>query len=162
MKHERFVNNLFPPIDIFGNLMQNTSKCIGFLKMNVVILCGRIGNDISIKYFDSGAAKVEINLAVDNYKNKEKKTLWVKAVFWGTLAETVHNYCKKGDQILINGRLEKDTWTQKDGTNASMIYVSVIALDLLSSGSERGAAKAQESSLDTTIETQLNPDAMPF
>ena len=127
-------------------------------KMNVVILCGRIGNDISIKYFDSGASKVEINLAVDSFKNKEKKTLWIKAVFWGTLAETVHTYCKKGEQILINGRLEKDTWQQKDGTTASTIYVSVISLDLLSSGSERSASKQQP--LD--VETELSPDAMPF
>ena len=127
--------------------------------MNIVVLCGRIGNDPSIKYFDSGASKVEINLAVDTFKNKEKKTLWIKAVFWGTLAETVHTYCKKGEQILINGRLEKDTWTQKDGTTASMIYVSVVSLDLLRSGSERSASKAQEP-LD--VETQLSPDSMPF
>lgn len=127
--------------------------------MNIVVLCGRIGNDPSIKYFDSGASKVEINLAVDTFKNKEKKTLWIKAVFWGTLAETVHTYCKKGEQILINGRLEKDTWQQKDGTTASMIYVSVVSLDLLRSGSERGASKAQEP-LD--VETELSPDSMPF
>lgn len=130
--------------------------------MNVVILCGRIGNDISIKYFDSGASKVEINLAVDTFKNREKKTLWVKAVFWGVAAETVHTYCKKGEQILINGRLEKDTWTQKDGTTASMIYISVVSFDLLNSGSERGANKTvQEPPVDVDREV-LNPDSMPF
>lgn len=140
--------------------MQNISSC-WVTNMNVVILCGRIGNDISIKYFDSGASKVEINLAVDTFKNKEKKTLWVKAVFWGVAAETVHTYCKKGEQILINGRLEKDTWTQKDGTTASMIYISVVSFDLLNSGSERGANKTLQEPL-VDVDREVNPDSMPF
>jgi single-strand DNA-binding protein len=101
--------------------------------LNVVALNGRVGSDPEIRYFESGACKATLSLAVDGYANKEKITHWIPLEAWGKTAEVIANYVTKGKQIGVQGSLRMESWEDKDGQKRSRLFVHVDQLQLLGS-----------------------------
>jgi len=86
--------------------------------MNKVILMGRIGQDPEI--IKSGENKIaKFSLATnENYKDKNgqkvEQTEWHSLVVFGKQAEIAEKWFKKGNQLLIDGKIKTDSW-EKDG-----------------------------------------------
>lgn len=98
--------------------------------MNEIVICGRIGQDPEIKYFESGKCKTTFSIAVGRWdgKKKEEVTDWFNVECWEKLAETVAEHFKKGKQVIVDGELKKETYTSKDGqekTNYKVIARNV-------------------------------------
>lgn len=88
--------------------------------MNKVIILGRIGNDPELKVFDNGGQVCQFSVATDeSYTNKQgeriKQTEWHNVVFSGKVAEVVHKYFKKGERILVEGKLRTRSWDSEQG-----------------------------------------------
>ncbi len=73
------------------------------LSLNCLTLVGRVGNDPDIKYFESGAVKAFITLAVSKYR--DAPTSWHNVQAWGQRAEVIANYVRKGNRLGLVGRL---------------------------------------------------------
>lgn len=83
--------------------------------MNRVILSGRIGNEIELRKTTSGKSVTNIMLAV----NRDKDSVdWINVALWENKAEFVSNYAKKGSMLLIDGHLNVNKYTDKEGRNA--------------------------------------------
>lgn len=98
--------------------------------MNKVILIGNITADPEMRYTQSGTARTQFNLAVnekwkDKDGNLQDKTLFVKVTVWGKQAETVAQYVKKGNKVAIDGKLQIQK-VEKDGQQTQW-YTEVIA-----------------------------------
>jgi single-strand DNA-binding protein len=111
--------------------------------MNHVFLVGRLGRDPEIRYTPSGQPVANFSVAVDeSYKdssgNKVKKTLWMNCVAWAQTAETLNKYMHKGDQIILNGRLQTREYEAKDGTGKR--YVTEVVVTRFSFGAKAGAS----------------------
>lgn len=94
---------------------------------NRVILVGNITRDIEIKYLQSGMAVTEIGLAVNDRRKTQtgewvEETTFVDITLWGRQAEVAGEYCGKGSNILVEGRLKLDTW-ETDGQKRSKLRV---------------------------------------
>lgn len=77
---------------------------------------GRVANDIEVK--DAGSRKVvNFGLAVNRSYQRDGKpvTDFVPCTAWGKLAETMGEHVKKGQTIYVEGSLENDPYTDKDG-----------------------------------------------
>ena len=93
---------------------------------NKVVLVGRLTRDPEIRTTGSGLKVAGIGFAVTNRK-KDQSGQWVDDPMFidvtafdrsgsdGGLASTVERFCKKGSQILIEGKLTLDTWDDKNG-----------------------------------------------
>lgn len=94
---------------------------------NRVILIGNLTRDPEVKYLQSGTAVCDIGLAV-NDKRKNAQGEWVDDVtfvdisLFGRTSEVAGEYCRKGSNLLIEGRLKLDTW-EKDGQKRSKLKV---------------------------------------
>lgn len=100
--------------------------------INNVTLQGKLGKDIDLKYTQSGKAVGTTSIAVDrDFKNAngEKETDWVNLVFWGKTAETVANYFRKGDEILVVGRIQTRSYEDNSGGRK---YVTEVVADKFS------------------------------
>ena len=91
---------------------------------NKVILVGNITRDLELRYIPSGTAVVKVGLAVnESFKDKDgqrrEKTLFIDIDVWGRQAETLCEYAGKGRCILIEGTLEMESWTDKEGNKRS-------------------------------------------
>jgi single-strand DNA-binding protein len=87
---------------------------------NKVILMGNLTRDPQVKYTPKGIAVAEIGMAVnrrwfDKATNRRKEeTTFVDVTIWGRTAEVAGQYLKKGASILIEGRLQLDSWDDKE------------------------------------------------
>jgi single-strand DNA-binding protein len=87
---------------------------------NKVILVGNLTRDPEVKYTSGGTAVTEIGLAVNRYwfdkqsNEKREETTFVDVTLWGRQAELAGEYLSKGRPVLIEGRLQLDTWEDKN------------------------------------------------
>src|SRR5438067_9994889 len=87
---------------------------------NKIILVGNLTRDPQLKYLPSQMAVVDFGLAV-NHKFKTKtgedheEVLFIDCSCFGKGAEIINQYCTKGKQLLVEGRLKYDTWEDKQG-----------------------------------------------
>ena len=87
---------------------------------NKVILVGNLTRDPQVKYTTGGTAVTELGLAVnrrwlDKQSNQWKdETTFVDITLWGRTAEIAGEYLAKGRSVLIEGRLQLDTWDDRE------------------------------------------------
>lgn len=114
--------------------------------MNFAILAGRLGSDPEIRYTPSGQAVANFSLAIDeSYKGKDgtkvNKVLWLRCVAWAQTAETLSKYVHKGDQIMVNGRIQVRDYEASDGSGKR--YITEIVVMRFEFGAKKGAGAAQ-------------------
>lgn len=104
---------------------------------NKVILLGNLTRDPEVKFTPKGTAVCEIGLAVNRHwtaENGEKReeVTFIDVTFWGRQAEVVGDYCHKGDPLHVEGRLQLDTWDDKEsGKKRSKLRVVGEGMQLL-------------------------------
>jgi len=89
---------------------------------NSVTIVGNLGADPDIRFFESGACRCEIRIAV--YSGKDKSTGEAKPPYWfsvkafGDTAQQMANTLRKGDRIKVTeGQLAQDSWTDRQSGN---------------------------------------------
>jgi single-strand DNA-binding protein len=82
--------------------------------MNLVVIKGRIARMDDLRYTQSGTAVISFSVAVDRRFSKEKEADFINVTAWQKTAEFIAQYFTKGQEILINGRLQVSSY-DKDG-----------------------------------------------
>ena len=105
---------------------------------NRVILMGNLTRDPQVRYIPSGTAVADLSLAVsENFKNKAgeqvESTCFVDVVVWARQAETCGQYLSKGSPALVEGSLQLDKWTTKEGDNRSKLRVRASRVQFIGS-----------------------------
>jgi single-strand DNA-binding protein len=106
-------------------------------------IIGRVGNEPELKFFQSGTCKLQLNVAVNKPGAKRddgQKPDWFKAEFWGDEAQAVADAIHKGDLIDVCGRINTETWTNRNGETVTDLVVKVEEWDTI--GSKSAAQKA--------------------
>lgn len=110
--------------------------------LNKVLLIGNLTRDPEKRYTPSGMAVSDVNLGL-NRKFKAANGEWkeeacfVTVELWGKTAENVVEYKRKGDPILVEGRLKLDQW-EKDGQKHSRLKVVAETVQFLNRSSGGG------------------------
>ncbi len=117
---------------------------------NKVILLGNLTRDPEVRYTPKGSAVCDLGLAVnrqyslDNGEKREEVT-YVDVVLWARLAEIAGEYLKKGRPVFIEGRLQLDTWDDKQsGQKRSKLRVVGETMQLLGSRPAASGGDAEE------------------
>jgi single-strand DNA-binding protein len=96
---------------------------------NKVMLMGNLTRDPEVRYTPKGSAVADLALAVNRTYTaesgeKREEVTYVDIVLWSKLAELAGQYLKKGRAVFIEGRLQMDTWEDKQtGQKRSRIKV---------------------------------------
>lgn len=108
--------------------------------LNKVMLIGNLTRDPELKYTASGAAVASFGLAVNNkYKSGDEwKTdaCFVDVTAWAKLAENATEFLQKGSPVLVEGRLNYQTWEGDGGQKRSKLEVVANNIQFLSSKQE--------------------------
>ena len=90
--------------------------------MNKVILMGRLTRDPEVRYSqgDNAMAIARYTLAVDrrvsrNNQNGEQTADFIQCVAFGRSGEFAEKYFRKGMKVLVTGRIQTGSYTNKDG-----------------------------------------------
>lgn len=106
--------------------------------LNKVQIMGNVTRDIEVRQTPNGTAVADIGLAI-NRKSKEgqEETTFVDVTLWGRVAEVVGQYSGKGQPLFVEGRLQMDTWEDKEsGAKRSKLKVVGENIQLLGSKNE--------------------------
>ncbi len=127
---------------------------------NRVILMGNVTRDPEVRYTPKGSAVTEVGLAVNRQYTteggeKREETTFVDVTLWGRTAEIAGEFLKKGRPVLFEGRLQLDSWEDKQsGQKRSKLRVVGETMQLLGgrgdapatgSGGSSGARSASQS-----------------
>lgn len=115
---------------------------------NKVILLGNLTRDPQMSYLPSQTPVVEFGLAINRRwrgQNGEQReeTCFIDCRCYGKQAETFNQYMAKGRPVLIEGRLQLDTWEDKDGQKRSKHRVFVERFQFISTGGQGGGQAAR-------------------
>ena len=77
--------------------------------MNIAILMGRMTRDPELKYTSGGKAYTTFTLAVQKTRDEAE---FIDCVAWEKTAENIAEYFRKGNRILIQGRLSVSSYEQ--------------------------------------------------
>ena len=86
--------------------------------MNKVILMGRLTRDPEIRYTTGNMAIGRYAIAVDRrhqQEGAEQTADFINVVTFGKAAEFAEKYLKKGTKVLVTGRIQTGSYTNKDG-----------------------------------------------
>src|ERR1700730_17069166 len=131
--------------------LNDTKKESKMANLNRVLLIGNCTRDPDQRLTPKGTAVTEIGLAINRvYKgeNEEKKeeVTFVDVTLWGRQAEIAAQYLKKGEPVFIEGRLQLDSWDDKQtGQKRSRLRVVAENLQLLGSRGEGDSGGARVS-----------------
>ena len=93
------------------------------VSFNRVILAGNLTRDPELRFTQSGTPVCGFGLAVNRVFSKNDEVDFFNISAWRDLGERVANYTKKGDPVLVEGRLQYRTWEAQDGSKRSAIDV---------------------------------------
>ena len=108
--------------------------------MNKVILMGRLTKDPELKYStgERQMAVAKYTLAVDRrVKGNEKETDFINCIAFGKNAEFTEKYFKKGQRVLIEGRIQTGSYINKDGKT---VYTTDVIVDSGEFADSKGAS----------------------
>lgn len=99
-------------------------------RLNKLVVSGRIGNDLELKYTPKGTPVLRFVLATDRrYKDDNEQwqsvTSWIDCVAWNKWAETMANNASKGSAIIVEGRVDTRNWTDQNNVNRKSTEVTV-------------------------------------
>jgi len=98
------------------------------LGVMVEALVGNLGRDPEFKFSQNGVAVAKFSLAVterinDNGSWKDGSTTWYSVVCFRQLAEGVAETLRKGDRVVVAGKVKQRSYTREDGVEAFTLEV---------------------------------------
>ncbi|MEM9015681.1 MAG: single-stranded DNA-binding protein [Verrucomicrobiota bacterium] len=111
---------------------------------NRVTLLGNLTRDPELKRTKTGASVTDLGLALNRVwanenGERQEETTFVDITVWGKNAENAAKYLQKGRSVLVEGRLQLDTWMDaKSGQNRSKLRVVAESLQFLGQNQQVG------------------------
>lgn len=135
--------------------------------LNKVMLIGNVTRDPEIRYTPKGTAVAEVGLAVNRVFTPEggerrEETTFVDITFWGRQAEVVSEYGKKGKSLYVEGRLQLDSWDDKQsGQKRTKLRVVGENFQFLGSRGDGGGRDDEEGGREQAPRSSSRPSSAP-
>lgn len=140
--------------------------------LNKVMLIGNLTRDPEIRHTAKGTAVAEISLAInrtwsDDSGQKQEETTFVEVTLWGKTAELAEKYLTKGRPVYIEGRLQLDSWDDKEtGKKRSKLKVVGDTMQFISDGRNRSeqapAQRPAPSHMNDDLDRPADDEEIPF
>jgi single-strand DNA-binding protein len=127
--------------------------------LNQVTLLGRLTRDPELRQTPNGASVASFSLALNRSWKDQKSGEWqeetdfIDCVAWGPLAERLEKMVKRGQRLLVSGRLSQRSWEQ-DGQKRSKVEVVISDMTLIEAAGEGGDSSFGGGSDEST---QISP-----
>ena len=124
--------------------------------MNKVILMGRLTRDPEVRYSqgDNASAVARYTLAVDRRfkRDGEQSTDFINCVAFGRTAEFAERYLRQGTKMVVTGRIQTGSYTNRDGVK---VYTTDVVVE------EQEFAESKAASGSSSSNYQASPAPSP-
>jgi single-strand DNA-binding protein len=133
-------------------------------KFNQAIVVGRLTRDPQVRYTGSKKAVCEITLGFNTGLKDNEKSNFIDVTFWEKQAEFCGEFLTKGQEVLVVGELNQESWEDKEsGQKRSKMCLRGLTVQML--GAKKGSVEAAtETSSDNSSEPEStgNDGDVPF
>tara|TARA_R110002020_G_scaffold46539_24_gene132423 strand:- start:3376 stop:3753 length:378 start_codon:yes stop_codon:yes gene_type:complete len=95
--------------------------------LNKWIGSGRVTRDTELRYTPNGTAVADVGMCSNRIwskdGNKQEEPTFLDVTLWGKQAESLAGFLTKGTFIMVEGRLQLDTWETDEGVKRSKLRV---------------------------------------
>ncbi len=125
------------------------------MSFNKIIAVGNLGRDPELRYTPQGNAVCDFSMAT-NEKKRDKAgefqdvTTWFKVTLWGKQAENASKYLTKGRSVYVEGRLQTEEWTDRDGNKRFSLVIQGTDMHFI------GGDNREETSSDSTSDNNFS------
>jgi single-strand DNA-binding protein len=114
------------------------------VSFNKTIQAGNLTRDPELRFTPDGIPVCEFGIAVNRIRSsKEDAVDFFDVSAWRELGETVANYKKKGDPILVEGRLTYSSWEAQDGSKRSKVTITAENVQFLGRANGNGNGESR-------------------
>ena len=124
---------------------------------------GRLTKDPEVRYTQNNMPVANFSIAVSRRfakENDEVKADFFNVIAWNKTGEFVGKYFKKGQQILVSGRIENRNWTDQQGVKHYATDVIAEEVDFAGSKAENNTNNNTENADITDFASES--DSLPF
>ncbi len=127
--------------------------------MNKVILMGRLVRDPEVRYSqgESATAVARYTLAVDRRFNRnngdDNNTDFIGCVAFGRAAEFAERYLHKGTKLVVTGRIQTGSYTNKDGVR---VYTTDVVVEDQEFAESKNASGANDGGYSAPVRTNTS------
>lgn len=135
--------------------------------LNKIFVIGNLTRDVELKALPTGTKVANLSIATNrSWKDaqgmKKEDVEYHNIVAFGKQAEVLAQYCTKGSQLLVEGRLQTRSW---DATDGSKRYRTEIILENFQFGNKplgSTAAPVQKTAPVASVQDETPPDIDPI
>lgn len=106
------------------------------MAINCFTFTGNIGRDPELKTLPNGTSVLNFSVAAASGFGDKKNTFWVRCAMFGSRAEAMGKYLRKGLMVAVSGELNLRTFDARDGSKGTSLELNVHELQLMNT---RGA-----------------------
>ena len=132
--------------------------------MNTITLLGRLTKNPEARYTSTGKAVTLFTLAINRpYTNSDgqREADFINCQAWGKTAEVVGNHVSKGDRLLVEGRLQIRSYTDKEGVKRYATEVVVNRVEFIEQKKDSNV-KTEASPMNDFGSADFEQDSIPF
>lgn len=143
--------------------------------LNIAVIMGRLTAEPELRTTSTGVSLCRFSVAVDRRFSSggERQTDFIRCIAWRQTAEFISRYFHKGSMIAINGSIQQNQYTDKDGNKRESFEIVVDNANFCGSKAESGTSggynseqqsPASFSNADTGDfqEISMSDDDLPF
>ena len=132
--------------------------------VNKVILIGNLTRDPEVRYTPKGTAVTDISLAVNRTSSSEgekrEETTFIDVTLWGRTAEVAGEYLNKGRPLYVEGRLQMDSWEDKNtGQKRTKLKVVGEKIEFLGGRDSGGSSSAPQQRSESNFTESSNQNS---
>lgn len=131
--------------------------------LNKTFQIGRLGRAPELKTGKSGKSFCNFSMAVDDGYGDKKKAIWLDFVAFGRQAEMCATYLDKGSQAFVEGKIQFDEYTGKDGASKKKMVIVVDSITFISGVKKKEQAPvAQPEQAENPFVDEVEDTGIPF
>lgn len=132
--------------------------------MNKIILVGRLTKDPEVRYSQNGdkqtcVAKFGLAVNRDFKKDGQQEADFLNITAFGKNGEFAEKYLKKGMRILVEGRVQTGSYTNKEGQK---VYTTDVIVERFEFVDSKGASNGQSDNSGNTAPSNAAPNDGDF
>lgn len=93
--------------------------------INRTVLQGRLCADPELRYTNTGVSVCSFRLAWSEKMKEAENKLFIGCVAWRSTAELLSKWFRKGQEVIVEGKIETRDWKDKGGNPRSSIELTV-------------------------------------
>lgn len=133
--------------------------------MNKITLTGNIVRDADLKQTSDGKVWLSNAIAVrDDYKSKDGTyhSQFFEIVAFGTTAQYINTYCCKGTKVLIEGRLVREDYQDKQGNTKQAYKINVNSVESFRTDTTQSKKTSSSVNDEKPYDNEIREEDLPF